>query len=48
MIARPFEKFFNYEEICGSEELRKVETEKFEVYEKLDGSLGLDGQRLRI
>ena len=41
VVARPFEKFFNYEEIAGSEELKKVENEPFEIYEKLDGSLGI-------
>lgn len=41
VVARPFEKFFNYEEIVGSDELKKVENEHFEIYEKLDGSLGI-------
>ena len=41
IVARPFEKFFNYEEIVGSDELKKVENEPFEIYEKLDGSLGI-------
>ena len=41
VVARPFEKFFNYEEIAGSDELKKVENEQFEIYEKLDGSLGI-------
>ena len=35
IIARPFKKFFNIEE------KRYVPTEKFDVYEKLDGSLGI-------
>lgn len=39
VVARPFEKFFNYEELIHG----KVEIPKgsFEVYEKLDGSLGI-------
>jgi RNA ligase len=43
VIARPFQKFFSYEQLNG-----KVPFEPFEVYEKLDGSLGilywLDGE----
>jgi RNA ligase len=66
VIAKPFPKFFNYEEIkddkyahcegcrksgmincgyfdeCGSWEMRSViPNESFEVYEKMDGSLGI-------
>lgn len=36
IVARPFPKFFNYEELDG-----KVPAEPFEIYEKLDGSLGI-------
>lgn len=43
-VARPFRKFFNMEE----HQAHEIPTENFEVYEKLDGSLGilywLDGQ----
>lgn len=35
IIARPFAKFFNMEE------LDKIPNESFEVYEKMDGSLGI-------
>ena len=35
IIARPFKKFFNIEE------KKHTPTEKFDVYEKLDGSLGI-------
>lgn len=34
IIARPFEKFFNYEEV-----LDKIPNEQFEVFEKMDGSM---------
>jgi RNA ligase len=37
IVARPFEKFFNYEEF----ESGKIPDEEFEVYEKMDGSLGI-------
>ncbi len=44
VVARPFRKFFNMEEHLPEE----IPSENFEVYEKLDGSLGilywLDGQ----
>lgn len=36
ICARPFSKFFNYEELEG-----KIPLEPFEIYEKLDGSLGI-------
>lgn len=36
IVARPFPKFFNYEEHQGN-----LPNEPFEVYEKLDGSLGI-------
>lgn len=36
IVARPFEKFFSYEQLNG-----QVPAEPFEVYEKLDGSLGI-------
>jgi RNA ligase len=37
IIARPFKKFFNYEEHKPEE----IPNEQFEVYEKMDGSLGI-------
>lgn len=37
IIARPFPKFFNYEELQPSQ----IPNESFEVYEKADGSLGI-------
>jgi RNA ligase len=37
IIARPFKKFFNYEEHMPEE----IPNEYFEVYEKMDGSLGI-------
>jgi RNA ligase len=36
IVARPFEKFFGYEQLNG-----EVSLEPFEVYDKLDGSLGI-------
>lgn len=37
IIARPFKKFFNYEEHTSEE----IPNESFEVFDKLDGSLGI-------
>jgi RNA ligase len=37
IVARPFKKFFNYEEHKPEE----IPNENFEVYEKMDGSLGI-------
>ena len=37
IVARPFKKFFNYEELKPEE----IPNEEFEVFEKLDGSLGI-------
>jgi RNA ligase len=37
VIARPFTKFFNYEELGSTQ----IPNEDFEVYEKMDGSLGI-------
>lgn len=37
IIARPFKKFFNYEEHSADE----IPNESFEVFEKMDGSLGI-------
>lgn len=37
IVARPFEKFFNYEEHTPEQ----IPNEYFEVYEKMDGSLGI-------
>lgn len=36
IVARPFPKFFNYEELNGG-----IPAEPFKVYEKMDGSLGI-------
>lgn len=37
IIARPFKKFFNYEELTPD----MIPNESFEVFEKMDGSLGI-------
>jgi hypothetical protein len=37
VIAKPFPKFFNYEEHTADE----IPNELFDVYEKMDGSLGI-------
>lgn len=37
VIAKPFPKFFNMEELSDSE----IPNESFEVFEKMDGSLGI-------
>jgi len=39
IIANPFEKFFNLEELENEEQ--KIPNESFKVYEKIDGSLGI-------
>lgn len=40
--ARPFKKFFNYEEHTGEDsKLPALPLEEFEVFEKMDGSLGI-------
>lgn len=39
IIANPFEKFFNLEELDAKEQ--PIPNEPFEVYEKVDGSLGI-------
>lgn len=39
IIARPFKKFYNYEELLQMN--ASIPNEEFEVYEKLDGSLGI-------
>ncbi len=39
IISNPFEKFFNIEELDNKEQ--KIPNEPFEVYEKMDGSLGI-------
>ena len=42
VIAKPFPKFFNYEEhIAEESKLPPIPNENFEVYEKMDGSLGI-------
>ena len=37
IIARPFKKFFNYEEVS----IHDTPDEEFEIFEKMDGSLGI-------
>ncbi|MFM2387554.1 MAG: hypothetical protein RL660_2311 [Bacteroidota bacterium] len=37
IVARPFTKFFNYEEVQATQ----MPNEPFDVYEKMDGSLGI-------
>lgn len=37
VVARPFRKFFNYEELKPED----IPNEEFEVFEKMDGSLGI-------
>jgi RNA ligase len=39
VVARPFDKFFNYEQVMGAEWL--VGSEEVEITDKLDGSLGI-------
>ena len=39
IVARPFKKFYNYEELLQMNV--QIPDEEFEVYEKLDGSLGI-------
>ena len=42
VIAKPFPKFFNYEEhTAEGSKLPLIPNENFEVYEKMDGSLGI-------
>ena len=42
IVARPFSKFFNWEEYEAYEDLPNVPyDEEWEAYEKMDGSLGL-------
>src|SRR3972149_3073306 len=42
VIARPFRKFFNYSEHTGEDsKLPSLPMETFEVFDKLDGSLGI-------
>jgi RNA ligase len=36
IVARPFEKFFNYDQVTD-----QIPNEHFDVYEKMDGSLGV-------
>jgi len=40
IIARPFKKFFNYEEYLEFAP-EMIPNESFEVFEKMDGSLGI-------
>lgn len=41
IVARPFAKFFNLEEQFGSDQLKGLPRYKFEMTEKMDGSLGI-------
>ena len=42
VVAKSFDKFFNYEELVGSKfKPSQIPNEPFEVFEKLDGSLGI-------
>lgn len=42
VIAKPFPKFFNYEELVGNKwNHSEIPNEPFEVFEKMDGSLGI-------
>lgn len=41
VVARPFPKFFNYQEHMELDSLEDIPTEPFDVYDKIDGSLGI-------
>lgn len=41
VIALPFKKFFNYEEIVGHPTYPNVSINQYEIYDKMDGSLGI-------
>jgi hypothetical protein len=41
VVARPFPKFFNYEEIVSTPQYPNVPFEQYEIYDKMDGSLGI-------
>ncbi len=42
VVAKSFDKFFNYEELVGSKfKPSQIPNESFEVFEKMDGSLGI-------
>lgn len=41
VIARPFDKFFNYEQHLGENSLGDIPMCAFKAYDKLDGSLGI-------
>lgn len=41
IIARPFKKFFNYEEIYNNEDFPENPISDYEIYTKEDGSLGI-------
>jgi len=42
VVAKAFDKFFNYEELVGNKWVEsKIPNEPFEVFEKMDGSLGI-------
>lgn len=41
IVARPFSKFFNYGEPQNSDFFYKLRNQKYSIYEKYDGSLGI-------
>lgn len=41
IVARAFDKFFNFEELSKSKQRNLLKQKKFEVYDKADGSLGI-------
>ena len=42
VVAKPFAKFFNYEELKGGKfKTSEIPNESFDVFEKMDGSLGI-------
>jgi RNA ligase len=41
VVARAFPKFFNFGELAVSKQRNILKQERFEVYEKMDGSLGI-------
>lgn len=41
VVAMPFKKFFNYEELIGHTMYPNVPISEYEIYDKMDGSLGI-------
>lgn len=41
ILARPYKKFFNYEEVCNSDDFQLNPISDYEIYSKEDGSLGI-------